>query len=232
MTDSPSRGEIIVLAGIDGSGKSTQSQALVSRLQADGRAVHTISYPRYEASFFGRVVRKYLNGRFGDASAIDPHLGALAYAADRWESLPLLNRWISEGAFVLCDRYVSANKAHQGGKIPDDEERRAFYAWIDEMEYGVYALPRPALQILLWLPVELAKDLAQARARRDGIALDDRERNVRHMIDAANAYRELTEIEPDWVVIDCAPDGELLDAQAISDRIWDTLRERLPTCFD
>ena len=92
----PARGKLIVLEGIDGSGKRTQLEALARELSARQIVSTSISFPRYEG-FFGKLVARFLNGEFGSLAAVDPHFSALLYAGDRLESKPALEASLASG---------------------------------------------------------------------------------------------------------------------------------------
>jgi dTMP kinase len=65
---------LIAIEGIDGSGKGTQSRILVERIRQTGRKVELISFPRYEETFFGRLIGSFLNGEFGSLDQVHPVL--------------------------------------------------------------------------------------------------------------------------------------------------------------
>src|SRR5580658_10784677 len=112
-----SRGKLIALEGIDGSGKLTQLDLLARELDARGLATFRISFPRYE-SFFGKLVGSYLNGDFGALDAVDPHFSALLYAGNRLEAKPDLQAALAAGQTIIADRYIGSNLAHQTGRVP------------------------------------------------------------------------------------------------------------------
>src|SRR5580704_15426600 len=108
---------LIAIEGIDGSGKGTQSRILVERLRQSGRKVELISFPRYEETFFGRLIGSFLNGQFGTLDQVHPVLVSLLFAGDRFESRPKLEKALATCDVVVLDRYVASNVAHQGAKI-------------------------------------------------------------------------------------------------------------------
>ncbi|HLC66288.1 MAG TPA: thymidylate kinase, partial [Candidatus Nanoarchaeia archaeon] len=130
------RGKLIVLEGIDGSGKTTQTKMLVARLKREGYAVETIDFPQYYTTFFGKMVAQYLRGEFGALDQVSPYLAAILYAGDRFERKEQLEQWLAEGKIVIANRYVSANMGHQASKIPRSK-RAVFVQWLDQLEYGV-----------------------------------------------------------------------------------------------
>jgi dTMP kinase len=105
---------LIVIEGIDGSGKGTQAQQLTERLAAAGHRVRLLSFPRYRDTLFGQAIGEFLNGRFGQLDEVHPFLASVLYAADRYESKQVLLEALQQSDFVVCDRYVPSNLAHQG----------------------------------------------------------------------------------------------------------------------
>src|SRR5215469_10489635 len=129
----PTRGKLIALEGIDGSGKRTQLDLLAGALEGRGLPTSLISFPQYE-SFYGKLVGQYLNGEFGALAAVDPHLSALLYAGDRLEAKPEMEAALAAGKFLLADRYVGSNLAHQCARVRA-ESREEFLDWLRRLEY-------------------------------------------------------------------------------------------------
>src|ERR1700693_5847032 len=130
------RGKLIALEGIDGSGKRTQLDLLARELDARGLATFRISFPRYE-SFYGKLVGRYLNGEFGPLGAVDPHLSALLYAGDRLEAKPEIEAALSAGKIVIADRYIGSNMAHQSARVPP-EKREELFLWLKRVADRAY----------------------------------------------------------------------------------------------
>jgi dTMP kinase len=228
----PSRGKLIVLEGIDGSGKRTQLEALARELTARRIDLTEVSFPRYDG-FFGKLVARFLNGEFGDLAAVDPHFSALLYAGDRLESKPLLEATLASGKILLADRYVGSNLAHQGSRVAP-EKREEFLAWLKQLEYQVYGLPAEDLVIYLRVPVEEAHRLVGEKSARQYTSLrrDLQESNFGHLAAAAALYDELAR-QPNWVKIDCMDSsGTLRQPAAIHQDVLAAVEAQIPNALE
>lgn len=216
-------GHLIVIAGTDGSGKATQSERLIERLQAHSIPCAGIEFPQYDKTFFGDMVARYLNGEFGDHDAIGPYLASILYAGDRWQAKDRLHAWLAEGKTVVCNRYVSANQGHQGGKIADPAERARFLEWLDRLEFEVFGIPRPNLVVFLHVSPEVSQSLVDKKGERSYLKAGKRdihEASLDHLRNAEQAYCRLAETNPNWVRIECAPSGRLLGEEEIAEMVW------------
>jgi len=198
----PARGKLIVLEGIDGSGKSTQLEMLVRALEARKIAFTQVTFPRYDR-FFGKLVAGFLNGEFGPLDAVDPHFSALLYAGDRLEAKPEIEANLAAGRAVVADRYIGSNLAHQTARAPR-EKRAAFLAWLKQLEYEIYALPVEDLVIYLRVPAEEAHRLVGQKGARKytNLQRDLLEANTAHLQAASDVYDQLAQ-QPNWVKIEC-----------------------------
>ena len=70
-------GKLIVITGVDGSGKTIQTKLLCERLLKEGYPVVTTDFPQYGKTFFADMVIKYLRGEFGSADSVSPYLAAI-----------------------------------------------------------------------------------------------------------------------------------------------------------
>lgn len=200
----PPRGKLIVLEGIDGSGKRTQIEML-SRALRSHEIPHThVSFPRYD-QFFGKLVAQFLNGKFGRLADVDPHFSALLYAGDRLESKPEMEAALAAGKILLADRYIGSNLAHQGARVPA-QKRPAFLHWLKQLEYDVYGLPREDLVMYLRVPVGEAHRLVGEKSARQYTKRkrDLQESNLAHLRQASALYDQLA-CQPNWIRIDCVP---------------------------
>lgn len=228
----PARGKLIVLEGIDGSGKRTQLEALSLAISRRGIACSRISFPNY-SGFFGKLVARYLNGEFGSLSAVDPYFSALLYAGDRLEFKPLMETTLASGKMLLADRYIGSNLAHQGARVPSDK-REEFLAWLKQLEYGIYTLPQEDLVVYLRVPVAQAHRLVGQKSAREYTKLrhDLHEADVAHLEAAAQVYDELAR-QPHWLKIDCFDDasGTLRPPAEIHEEILAAVEARISSAL-
>lgn len=210
------KGKIIAFEGIDGSGKATQSLKLQENLNRSGIQTLLLRFPCYGETFFGREIGAYLNGAFGTLEAVHPKFAALLYAGDRFEKRASIVRALDAGAVVICDRYVPSNIAHQAAKI-DKSHQEAFRAWIEELEYRVYQMPRPDAVLFLNTPPELSRTLVLQKSKREYTARkeDLHEENREYMQRVYELYTTLSQEAP-WHTISCSQkDGVLRPIEEI-----------------
>ena len=226
-------GFLVVLEGIDGSGKGTQARRLTEACVAAGLDVSLLSFPRYDETRFGRAIAEYLNGRFGTLEQVHPQLAAVLFAGDRFESLPRLTEALANNAVVICDRYVASNLAHQAARLPEIQQAQLI-DWIDQVEYDVFGLPRPDLVILLDLPVDVAEELIARKAPRDytDAPADLQEADRDYQAAVAAVYDRLAGEIPGWIRVDCQADGQLRSVEDIGEDVWTAVRDRLQTGDD
>lgn len=192
---------LVVIEGIDGSGKGTQSVRLRDRLLARGLRTGLLSFPRYDDTFFGQRIGDFLNGRFGQLDQVDPFLASLLYAGDRLESKSELLQQLSSSDVLILDRYVPSNIAHQAGK-KTGEARQELANWIEMIEYELYGLPRPDLVVLLDTPTEVSQEFIAKKAQRTYTdqAADMQEADTSYLSRVRSAYLELA-AERNWSIV-------------------------------
>lgn len=218
-----------MIDGIDGSGKSVQSELLIERLKKEGHSVEIISFPRYGQKSAGPV-EEYLNGLYGTAEEVGPYRASILYAVDRFVAAFIIRKWLDDGKIVIANRYVASNMGHQGGKIKDAAEREKFFAWNDDLEYNIFQIPRPDLNIILHVPAAVAQTLVDKKGHREylaGAKRDIHEDDLLHLENAEAAYLEIARIFPNFVLVECVENGRLLPIEEIHENIWEVVRSRL-----
>lgn len=226
------KGKLIVIDGIDGSGKATQVRLLEERLKKEGVKIKTIDFPRYEENFFGKLIGEYLSGIYGDFIKVDPKLASVLYAADRFESSVKIKEWLDKGYIVLADRYATANQIHQGGKISNLKKRKEFLDFLDKMEYEVFQIPRPDLVIYLDVPFEVSKVWLQKKvALRKKTYLKGRkdvaEDNLMHLKNSRESALLLEKQNKNWQKVVCCKGNVCLLPEQVSDVVYDIIKKQI-----
>ncbi|MDR3168207.1 MAG: deoxynucleoside kinase [Candidatus Peribacteria bacterium] len=220
------KGNLIVIDGTDGSGKHTQTELLGTNLRALGCTVETISFPQYGKKSAGPT-ENYLNGLYGSAAEIDAYQASVLYAVDRFDASFQIRQWIAEGKIVITDRYVSANMGHQAGKIQNLSERDHYLAWIEHFEYEIMNIPRPDINIFLYVDPELARSLAlQVGKVNMDKTKDIHENSAEHMRNASNAFKYVA-TKYGWITIDCTHSTQMKSREEIASEITKIVQQKL-----
>lgn len=139
-------GDLITVEGPDGTGKSTQIELLCERLRLEGKTVVVYDFPHKSGTPIGQLIGGFLKGQFGQ---VTPEFLALAFSVDRFEARAQLLADLNAGHTVVCDRYVRSNIAFQTAKIDTSQRRAALEVMLTWLEYDLFKLPSPALEIVL-----------------------------------------------------------------------------------
>ena len=213
---------LIVLEGIDGSGKHTQAVLLAKRLRCElGVDVTELSYPCYGKDHC-RPVEMYLNGDFGaHGSDTSPYPASVFYAVDRYGDFRM--NWADKyaaGGIILTDRYTTSNLTCQSGKLSGDA-RDAYLDWVQDFEYNIMGLPKPDLVIYLDVTAEISHEAMGGREK-----LDIHESDIGFM----RRFREsglYVAYKYGWTVLDCCSGGVMRDVNAINDDLFAIVSEHL-----
>lgn len=217
------KGKLIVIEGGDGSGKATQAQMLVEKLEGDGQKVCMFSFPRYYDSRAGKLIGELLSGKHGDFMSMSPYVSSLPYVLDRVGAIDDLKEKLSDGYTVICDRYAPSNLAHQNAKLPEDE-RLAFTEFIEGLEYDELGVPKPDLVLYLSVPADVAYGLVVQKGERgymaeDGSKRDHAERNLEHQEKTRDVYLKFAAERDAWMAVDCAPLGHMRSKEDIHEDV-------------
>ena len=223
------QGLFIMIEGTDGSGKGTQTELLVERFQKEGYAVEQIHFPQYgERS--AAMVEDYLNGKFGTAEEVGPYRASIFYAIDRYAASSTIHAWLAAGKIVIANRYVGSNMGHQGGKIHDREERKKYFDWNYDLEYHIFQIPKPTVNIILHVKPEISQKLVDQKGERqylNGKKRDIHEDDLNHLKNAESAYLDMAEIYPEFELIECVENNTILPKEIIHEKVWEVVNLHL-----
>lgn len=209
-------GKIIVIEGIEGSGKETQSNLLVDALNKLGIKSIEFSFPMYETPT-GKIFKDCIlnnNSSFPEGyDGLEPELVCLYTAADRKYNIKKIEKYLKEDYIVVINRYTSSNMAIQGSKYNDSEDRFYMYQWIDKLEYWLLKLPKPDYTILLNMPYKYTNQISF------NFLNDKKSEKV------LLAYKELAELY-NWDVIDCVCNNKEKTIQEIHSEILQILKNK------
>jgi dTMP kinase len=179
-------GRLITIEGIDGAGKTTVAQALADELKGRGIDLRLLREPG------GVVAAERIRDLVKDpALRVGSRAEALLYAAARAQLVEeALDPLLSQGAWVLLDRFVDSSLAYQGGG------RGLGIAAVRAInEFGTHGL-MPDRTLLL--EVDLSVGRERSRKREEGLDRLERERDEFFRAIAA-AYLELWRQDPERI---------------------------------
>lgn len=219
--------KLIVLEGIDGCGKSTQFDLLWKRLEAEGKDLRRIVFPRYQEES-SALVRQYLRGDFGtDPNAVNAYAASTFYAVDRYAAFK--SDWGADyrgGKLILSDRYTTSNACHQGAKLPP-EQRKAYLEWLYDFEFRLLELPKPDLVLYLDVDLEVSRRQMEKRQRQSNTKADIHEKDFHYLRDCQEAGRYAAAYYG-WQTVHCMnPDGEMRSVAEIHEMIYHYVQEVL-----
>ncbi|MGM9653296.1 MAG: dTMP kinase [Eubacteriales bacterium] len=200
-------GKLIVIEGLDGSGKGTQAALLAQRLRAQGRRVRELSFPRYDSES-SALVRLYLGGGLGASpDETNAYAASMFYAADRYVSYR--TDWKRDAddpeTIVVANRYTTANAYHQLAKLPRTEWD-SFLAWLWDFEFGRLGLPEPAQVAALSMPPHVSRQLIENRCGETGVKKDIHEADEAYLTRCYDALQYAAG-KLGWSVLECS-DGQ------------------------
>ena len=207
------KGKLIVIEGLDGSGKATQSQLLYESLKNRGLNVRKISFPDYGQPS-STLVKMYLAGEIGSLEEVNAYAASSFYAVDRYVSYQ--THWKEDylsGAIIIADRYTTSNAAHQMVKLPQ-EEWTGFLAWLEEYEYTLLGIPKPDGVIYLDMEPETSRRLIESRYQGDSSKKDIHEANFQYLLRCREAAMYAIE-QLSWHKVGCCNGYQPLPVEEI-----------------
>jgi len=209
------RGKFISFEGGEGSGKSTQIKRLAERL--DAAKLRAIVTREPGGSPGAEIIRHVVLSGMGKLLGAEAE--TLLFAAARDDHVrTVIQPALSQGLWVLCDRFSDSTRAYQGrlGQVAPGV--------LNAMQRVTIGDLKPDLTIILDIPVEVG--LKRAAARR-GSGVPDRfeGEDIKFHQDLRDAYKQIAAEEPQR----CALIDANADADAVAARVWIALRDHLFT---
>lgn len=223
-------GKLIIMEGLDGSGKGTQAELLAKRLTEQGKNLRKVTFPDY-ASDSSALVRMYLAGKFGDKpDDVNAYAASSFFSVDRYASYKMnWGTFYQNGGLVISDRYTTSNAVHQCSKLPP-EQWDSFLNWLFDFEYNKIGIPTPDRVIYLAVDPEVSQQLMSKRYHGDESKKDIQEKDTEYMA-RSRAAAEYCAKALGWRRIECTElqDGHkvMLPVETIHHRIMDELKDFL-----
>lgn len=216
-------GRLIVIDGLDGSGKATQTKILVDTLKARGELVKHIEYPNY-GSKSSDLVKLYLNGDISkDPFDVNAYATTSFYACDHyiqyeidWKHDYLSNKTI------ISDRYVSSNAIHQMVKLPKNKWD-CFLSWLYDYEFNKLGLPKEDELIYLDVDPLISQNLINSRYSNID-KKDIHERNINYLLKCREAALYAAKFL-NWNIIRCDDGSKIMSIEQISKKILNLVDE-------
>ena len=220
------QGKLIVMEGIDGSGKSTQYKKLCERLEAEGTQFRKVTFPRYDKES-SALIRAYLGGEFGQKPGdVNAFAASTFYAVDRFASFRTdWGAYYQQGGLVLCDRYTTSNACHQGSKLPESE-RQSYLDWLYDFEFGKIGLPAPDLVIYLDVDIEVSRRQMEHRQNETNTSADIHEKDFSYLAACLEAGRYAAD-HYGWKRIRCMTGDAMRSVDEIHEEIYAAVKASL-----
>lgn len=214
--------KLIVIEGLDGSGKATQTALLRQKLEEQKIPVKTVSFPDYEKPW-SSLVKMYLDGQFGSRPEdVSAYAASSFFAVDRFASYK--TEWQKDyeaGTVILCDRYVGSNAIHQSVKLPRSQWD-AYQDWMFDFEYNKLGLPEPTATVYLKMHPQTSKNLLHERYAGDEGKKDIHEKNLDYLLKCHEAAGYVAQ-KYHWKIVECCDGENLLTREETAQRVWESV---------
>ena len=203
MTDTDSKGLFVTFEGIDGSGKSTQANALLRKVQEEGFSAVLFREPG--GTRISEQIRQILLST--KHSEMDPLTEVMLYSAARAQlTVEMILPGLMENDIVICDRYFDSTTAYQGyGRGIDLEFVNAL---IKETAKKLW----PDVTFLVDVNADLAEKRSGTIGRSDRLEMETEEFKIR----VIEGFREIAKRDPERFII---LDGNE-KVEDIADKVW------------
>lgn len=211
-------GKLLVIEGLDGSGKATQSEMLAEKLREEGRRVRKVSFPNYESPS-SALIKMYLGGEFGSQPEdVNAFAASAFYAVDRYASYQTdWKDFYLDGGLVIADRYTTSNAIHQCAKLPA-AEWGAYIDWLEDFEYARLGIPKPDRVVFLDVEPAVGQELAKQRGQPD-----IHEENLAYLKNCYDAALWCAG-KLGWTRLACTEKGKMRPRQSIAEELYEKIR--------
>ncbi len=218
-------GKLLVIDGLDGSGKATQRSLLEKRLCREGHQVRGLSFPNYDSPS-SALVKMYLAGELGKkADDVNAYAASTFYAVDRFAGYRAdWGVFYHGGGLLLADRYATSNLIHQIAKLPK-AQWEAFALWMEDFEYQKLGIPKP--DQVFFLDVEIAQSQTLLNKRYEGEQKHDiHERDLEYLARCREAALWCVE-NHGWQAIPCTENGAMRTPEDIHESLYKLTKETI-----
>jgi dTMP kinase len=212
--------KFIVIDGLDGCGKATQTELLRKELMNRGKKVKKVSFPDYDSSSSSSLVKMYLSGEMGcHPTEINPYVAGSFYTMDRAiQYMTKLHEYFKDddNTIIMADRYTSANVIHQASKIKDKTDRHKYIDWLLDFEYNRCNLPVEDITIVLSIDPIASSNLLSERYKGDESLKDIHESDLEYQESCQNCLNDSIEYinnqsDKTWVKLICCDSEHQID---------------------
>ena len=216
-------GKLVVIEGLDGSGKATQTKFLYEHFIKQGIPARKVSFPDY-ASDSSALVKMYLSGTFGDKpSDVNPYAASSFYAVDRYASFKTdWGKFYEDAVVIIADRYTTSNAIHQCSKL-DRGQWDEYLEWLFHFEYELLGIPAPDAVIYLKVDPAVSQKLMTGRYHGDESRKDIHEKDLLYL----RRSREAAEYccgKLGWKSVECSIGDRMRSMEEIQKEIVGILK--------
>lgn len=219
--------KFIVLDGLDGCGKHTQTTALVDDLEKKGKKVLFIDYPAY-GSKGCTMVEAYLHGELSDTpDGVNAYAASLFFAMDRYYDMKagVLSKLDDTYDYIIADRYTVSSAILQASKI-EPSKRKEFCDWLFKTEYELLGLPKPDCVVYLTMDRGVSQQLLTKRYNGDDSKKDIHEKDVDFLNRCAETGMWAAK-EYGWRVLDCTEGNAVKSIATVHNELCNLLSDYL-----
>ncbi len=211
-------GKLIVIEGLDGSGKATQAGKLTEAFINMGKQVRKVSFPDYESDS-SALVKMYLAGQFGtNPEDVNAYAASCFYAVDRYASYKKdWGAFYHNGGVIIADRYTTSNAIHQCSKLTEDKWDE-YLNWLFKHEYELMGIPAPDCVVYLQTDTEVSQGLMTKRYQGNEEKKDIHESNLEYLNKSRRAADYCAE-KLGWKIVKCTNEGAMRSIEDIHEEI-------------